>query len=178
MVGLEETRVKQADHSKLTVVSLPEAGIDKAEGEPGQLKDARLLRVRDLDLSRNESLTLPEIDTIVSHLPALQELQLNNIPLPTLQVTDKWKYLRTLTLNCTGLSWEHIDALATLPRLIELHFESNNLGTFGRVDSAVLPSVTVLNIAANKIDSWDFAPHVARQFPALKELRLHGNPRF
>jgi hypothetical protein len=174
MVGLEETRVKQADHSKLTVVSLPDADIATAESVDGEIKAARLLRVRDLDLSRNTKLTLPAIETIVSHLPALSELQLNEIPLSSFAVTDKWKYMRTLTLNGTGLRWSCVNALEGLPRLNELHFESNGLAEIP-ADGTVLPTVTVLNLASNKINSWSFDSCLARQFPSLKELRLHGN---
>lgn len=175
MVGLEDTRVKQANHSKLTVVSLPETDIDRAEDAAGDLQKAELIRLQDLDLSRNTALSeCTEITKIVAAMPRLRELQLNGIKFGTLEIDPAWFGIETLTLNNTGLGWASLRPLAEMPNLRSLHFESN------AVDKLESPTfrferVEVLNLGNNALSDWDFLPVIGAQCPAMQELRVHGN---
>jgi Leucine-rich repeat (LRR) protein len=174
MVGLEATREKQAQHSRLSVVSLPDAGIDRAEDNAGEIKAAGLTRLVDLDLSRNPLRDLAEIETIVAALPALRELQLNGLKFPNLTLSGAWNTIRTLTLNATGLPWSEVAALKAVPNLSELHFESNGLRSITPLPQK-LETVVVLSLGLNELTTWDFDETITQSFPNLRDLRVHGN---
>jgi hypothetical protein len=174
MVGLEDTRQKQAQHSKLNVVSLPAAGIEVAESTEGEIARARLVRVVDLDISRN-NLSITDVETIVKALPSLQELQLNGLRLSPFQLEALvWSSVQVLTLNATALSWSDVKQLEKLPKLRALHFESNDLTEVAVLD-VCMPTLETLNLGNNRLTSWDLDAALKRQFPKLNDLRLHGN---
>lgn len=77
MVGMDAAREKQSNHSRLSVLGLQSCDICTAEKSCGQIVAAGLKRVRELNLSDNENLSAADIDTIISALPSLVELQLS-----------------------------------------------------------------------------------------------------
>ncbi|KAG8347283.1 Ubiquitin like domain [Trypanosoma vivax] len=134
LVGMEKTRQKQANHSKLVHVVLRGSGVTRAESVDGELEAAALNRLEEVDLSENAQLSMHEVGLIARRLPALCVLQLSHSAelLPrvsrlrlsgALLVAPK---LRKLVLHHVGLRslWQ-LRSLVDLPTLEELHLDSN-----------------------------------------------------
>lgn len=185
MVGMEKTRLKQAQHSKLVHVVLRDCNIDVAQHDEREIDDQQLVRVQELDLSQNVALTPAALDTIVQHLPALQVLQVSDVPLfsATIEHPLHWGNLRKLVLNNTGfLHFGQVASMLVVPQLQELHLDGNGISRLAEGPIAgsgwALPSVTVLSLAGNSFSSWvdsglnDVLPHC---FPALTSLFLTNN---
>lgn len=188
MVGMEKTRLKQAQHSKLVTVVLRECGITVAQHHDTEITEQQLVRVQELDVSGNVNLTVLDLNTFVSHLPMLHHLQASDIPVfrSPLQAPLDWSKLKKLVLNNTGfVELGQIAVLLHVPALDELHLDFNNISTLLGKGAAALettwsmPSVVALSLGGNQFTSWkDSALGVAlpRYFPSLRRLFLTNNP--
>ena len=205
MVGMEKTRKQQSQHSRLATIVLKDAGITTAEETPGEIKEAAMNRVTELDISGNASLSMPDVDLIVQSLPAVTLVQLNRIPVlassPTL--TFAWARVRQLVLNGTGVSsLEPLRGL-NMPCLEELHLDNNRLAgvllSSIRSDDGLyvvepfggLPNVHLVSIGQNDFTQWHTAPtgtctpemaslgfdYLPFAFPKLASLVLCGCER-
>jgi tubulin-specific chaperone E len=186
MIGMEKTRLKQAQHSKLVHVVVRDCGINIAEHSEGEIGEQELVRVQELDLSGNNELTPQSLDIIVQRLPTLKVLQVSDVP--TLMKADiatplSWGKLQKLVLNNTGfVMFDQIKTMMHLDGLLELHLDSNGISCLleGSVEDTTwsLPSVTSLSLAHNAFSSWKSSgldKALGRIFPSLKRLFLTGN---
>ena len=171
MVGMEKTREKQSQHSKILTLGLSEASITIAQHHESEISEAELLRVNELDLSGNTALTLEQCDIIVSNLPAcLACLQLAQIPSlfppetatapPPSAPLFQWKTLRKLILNSTGFVHLGQLQLLHLPNLDELHLDNNSITTLIPPQGALaagwsLSTVTTLSLGGNRFSSLE-----------------------
>ncbi|PWU95129.1 tubulin-specific chaperone E [Trypanosoma cruzi] len=139
LVGMEKTRMKQADHTRLVHVVLRGMNITAAERAEGELAAAALNRLQEVDISENPSLSMREIGIIACHLPALTVLQLSDNPdlllfeaasttVTPIKPLLMSAQLRKLVLHNVGLRsiWQ-LRVLVDLPALEELHLEKNNV---------------------------------------------------
>lgn len=186
MVGMEKTRLKQAQHSKLVHIVVRDSGINIAEREEGEIAEQQLVRVQELDLSGNSDLTPQSLDIIVQNLPALKVLQVSDVPALMKCSIDQplsWGKLQKLVLNNTGfVMLNQIKAMMHLDCLEELHLDSNGISCI--IDGGVvgtdwsLPSVTALSLAHNAFTCWKSSGldnALGTYFPSLKRLFLTGN---
>ncbi|ORC93371.1 tubulin-specific chaperone E [Trypanosoma theileri] len=143
LVGMDAARRRQGDHARLEHVVLRAMGVSVGEHSPGEMAAAALHRLREVDLSENPDLRLPEVAAIVQHLPALNVLQLSDTPellrqeenasveapggrvLPQVLASA---HLTKLVLHNVGLRsiWQ-LRALVDLPALEELHLDRNGI---------------------------------------------------
>lgn len=185
MVGMEKTRQKQAQHSKLVSVVLRDCAVNIAQHTPTEIEEQQLLRLQELDLSQNVSLTLVEIDEIVQRLPSLNHLQLSGVPLlkTTIEVPVEWNRLKKLVLNNTGFAdLGQIASMLHVPLLEELHLDNNGIECLleGSIAGSQwsLPKVTSLSLGGNKFASWKGSGLNAALyhcFPSLQKLFLTRN---
>ncbi|CUG92518.1 Hypothetical protein, putative [Bodo saltans] len=186
MVGMEKTRLKQAEHSKLVHVVVRGCGINVAERSENEIADQQLVRVQELDLSGNNELTPESLDIIVQKLPALRVLQVSDVPsLMQFSIAQpvSWGKLTKLVLNNTGfVMLDQIRALMHFEKLDELHLDSNGISCLleGGEEGTnwSLPSVTALSLAHNSFTSWKTSGlnnALEHCFPSLKKLYLTGN---
>lgn len=194
MIGMEKTREKQSQHSKILTLGLSEASITVAQHHATEIADALLLRVTELDLSGNSHLTLDECNTMVCALPkGLAVLQLSQIPLlfppatvhapPPPTSLYQWNHLRKLILNGTGFTHLGQLQLLHLPAVEELHLENNNIATLTPPAGALaagwsLPTVSALSLGGNKFTSLvssGIPEALETIFPSCTKLFLTGN---
>ncbi|RNF04959.1 tubulin-specific chaperone E [Trypanosoma rangeli] len=182
LVGMEKTRLKQADHTRLVHVVLRGMNITTGERSEGELAAAALNRLQEVDISENPLLSMRDVGVIARHLPALTVLQLSDNPdllrgaaagtTPLLVSV----HLRKLVLHNVGLRsiWQ-LRALVDLPALEELHLEKNNIQCLKLLAEAEetsadylqanaeaaddksrhwFPNVTTLSLAQNELSSW------------------------
>ena len=186
MVGLEKARQVQSYHSKLRVLSLENAGITAALKQQRQqstdetnsstatavsheIAEAQLHRVVELNLSGENNIIplVPDVDTIVQALPRLQELNLSRMASlfsrenenAARQVRVSWKYLSTLTLNATGISWTQAVTCLDCPKLQKLSLADNSITTLCITQQnqtpPAFPELVELDLSGNDIhDSW------------------------
>lgn len=187
MVGMEKTRAKQSQHSKLQVIALKDCGITVAEHSQGELAGAQLHSLIDLSLEGNQELPEKEVHQILAALPKLQFLLLNRLPVPHIRISQEvpsyvtWQRLRRLVLNYTG--FQDIAELAACSNLEELHLEGNGISSLGvscGEQQASMPSfkrLTCFNVSDNALSRWDapFFVMLNQCFPALKALWLNHN---
>ncbi|ESL10776.1 hypothetical protein TRSC58_01485 [Trypanosoma rangeli SC58] len=182
LVGMEKTRLKQADHTRLVHVVLRGMNITTGERSEGELAAAALNRLQEVDISENPLLSMRDVGVIARHLPALTVLQLSDNPdllcgaaagTTPLLVSGQ---LRKLVLHNVGLRsiWQ-LRALVDLSALEELHLDKNNIQRLKLVAEAEetspdylqanaesaddksrcwFPNVTTLSLAQNELSSW------------------------
>ncbi|EFX03843.1 tubulin-specific chaperone [Grosmannia clavigera kw1407] len=141
------------------------------------------------ELSVEETL-LPwlDISRLTACFPALVSLkaganQLSTLPLsisaPSLPLT-----LTTLSLEFNGFTaLADLASLAGLPVLHNLHLKGNSIATVQSTTSenknaslSFSPSIHYVDLAYNRVASWDFVDDLADVFPGLSSLRLAHNP--
>lgn len=189
-VGVQQTRVKQSRHDRLTLVVLRNCGINVAMHEPSattaagggpkELQEANMVRLEELDLSENTALSLTEVGKLVPYLPRLATLQLCSIPdllqmAPPATAALSSSHLSKLVLNNTGFrSLAQLRALVELPQLKELHLDSNKLTS---LDVVVAPPPAspgpAEGMAANDSGAGAAAGEVV--FPHVTTLSLAHN---
>jgi hypothetical protein len=187
MVGMEKTRQKQSQWHKVFSLVLAGAGIHRAEAVKGEIAEAKLVNVRDLDLSDNVSLTsFEEVHYIAEQLPRLESLQLNRIPFAesSLKTTAPFNTLHRLILNYCNLS--KFSALRELsaPHLHDLHLEGCGIPTLDMEGfDFSFPKCHAVNISFNGFNSWGvqsssdprlFGDILRHVFPTIATFKVNG----
>ncbi|TPP52936.1 Protein kinase domain family protein [Leishmania donovani] len=189
-VGVQQTRVKQSRHDRLTLVVLRNCGINVAMHEPSattaagggpkEVQEANMIRLEELDLSENTALSLAEVGKLMPYLPRLATLQLCSIPdllpmAPPATAALSSSHLSKLVLNNTGFrSLAQLRALVEVPQLKELHLDSNNLTSLDVVVASPPASPgTAERMAANDSGAGAAAGEVV--FPHVTTLSLAHN---
>ncbi|RNF27001.1 tubulin-specific chaperone E [Trypanosoma conorhini] len=187
LVGMEKTRLKQADHTRLVHVVLRGMSITTGERSEGELAAAALNRLQEVDIAANPLLPMREVGTIVRHLPALTVLQLSDNPdlLPggaaatarTATPLLVSAQLRKLVLHNVGFRsiWQ-LRALVDLPALEELHLENNNIQRLRLVSEAeeTSPGYPQANAVGADDGSRCWFPNVTTLNLAENELSSWG----
>ncbi|RHW73793.1 Ubiquitin-like domain containing protein [Trypanosoma brucei equiperdum] len=188
LVGMEKTRQKQADHSKLVHVVLRGMNITVAESTTGELAQAALHRLEEVDLSENFQLTIREVGRMAQHLPALKVLQLSHspelFPVGTAEISASpfesllvAPHLRKLVLNHVGVQsiWQ-LRAVVQLPLLEELHLDNNGIKRLALfVDDNEEKTAHRILHEANKNDNNSGNDIKSGWFPAVNTLSLAQN---
>ncbi|CCW61455.1 unnamed protein product [Phytomonas sp. EM1] len=167
LLGMEKTRLKQACYDRLIHVVLRDTemtvavkqaevfnkedvgrdiGVKDAISSPkDQLQAACMVRLQELDLSRNPKFPFTELVKLVRYFPSLETLQISDSPellvaaqgltLTVPHTPPELALISTritkLVLNNTGFKSVYaLRALVELPVLQELHLDSNNIESY------------------------------------------------
>lgn len=82
-------------------------------------------------------------------------------------------------IDLAGNSFANLSDLQDLiacGKLERLNLEKCQIAGVGELDTHINSSITDLDLAHNKIDSWAVIDALPTAFPALKQLRMTGNP--
>lgn len=155
-VGAEQATKVQSQYDRLGLVVLRDCGITCAVSPVAgdainELQEANMVRLTDLDLSANVSLTLSEVGKMVPYFPRLSTLQLCDIPTllcpPQASFASASSFttpspllvsaqLTKLVLNNTGFTnLAQLRSLVAVPVLRELHLDANHLTSLEVVGS-------------------------------------------
>lgn len=179
LVGGEKTGRQQALET-LTRVYVGELGISDpgADGEVAAVCSA----IEELDLEANALASWEPVLTITSQLPKLHWLGLNRLPLAPLPELPAGfgaavGRLRSLCLSDTGMTWDQLLLLVSaMPKLVELHFNSNGLTTTVPINGGALPleQLETLFLEGNRLSQWGAVAPLAG-LPNLQVLNLNYN---
>ncbi|KAM3418543.1 hypothetical protein BST61_g4520 [Cercospora zeina] len=117
---------------------------------------------------------------IARHFPRVKTLTIANDELQdtqALSATDLPESLVSLDLtnnNFTTLA--DLRHLNPCPHLTRLSLDKCQISSTGRLDCSVSSSVIDLDLAHNTINSWNVIDSLPGAFPAMKQLRMTGNP--
>ncbi|KAI9472262.1 MAG: hypothetical protein EXX96DRAFT_642823 [Benjaminiella poitrasii] len=170
--GFEKIQRSQRQLSNLKIVGLAEQFVAFA-GTPNEIMSAQLT-IEDLDLSRNLISNWDTISDIVSQLPHLIILRINQLQLASPQPTQRFNLtnLRTLALNETLISWKDIELLApSLTHLEDLQLGGNQIS---ELSSVHFPQLKCLNLENNLIRDWQQVIKLGT-LPKLEILFLNDN---
>ncbi|GAN02016.1 tubulin-specific chaperone E [Mucor ambiguus] len=168
--GFDKIQKAQRQLNNLKVVGLAEQLISSAGTS---IRDAHLT-IEDLDLSRNLISNWETASDIVSQLPQLTTLRLNQSRLACPPVDLQPFLITTLSLNQTLIPWQHIDILSkALPQLQDLQLGGNELSQLGEMK---FPKLTCLNLEDNVINDWSSEINkLSDSLPSLEILYLNDN---
>lgn len=148
---------------------------------------AKLPKVLTLGLSET-LLEWSEISLLTQRFPGLKDLAAERNGFHTLTTESFPPTLHTLSLatnaftNLTGLG-----DLSLCKGLEVLQLKQNSISTITSNDEAlqdpttlpiISPTIHTLDFSYNDIASWRFLDHLPHFFPALKHLRVTGNPLY
>ncbi|KAI8636733.1 CAP Gly-rich domain-containing protein [Parasitella parasitica] len=168
--GFDKIQKAQRQLNSLKVVGLAEHLISSAGTN---IKEAQLT-IEDLDLSRDLIADWDTVFDIISQLPHLKTLRLNQSRLSCPNIKLKSFQLSMLSLNQTLIAWQHIDILAAaLPQLQDLHLGGNELSQLGEFK---FPHLKHLNLEDNLISDWSGQINkLSDALPSLETLYLNNN---
>ncbi|KAI7900340.1 uncharacterized protein BX663DRAFT_488540 [Cokeromyces recurvatus] len=170
--GFKKIQQSQRQLSNLKVVGLAEQLIAFA-GATNEIKNTELA-IEDLDLSRNLISNWETVSEIVSQLPRLEILRINQLRLTSPQPIQKFNLdnLKTLALNQTLISWKDVEILATsLLQLEDLQLGGNEISELSSVN---FPQLKCLNLENNLIHDWKEVLKLGT-LPKLQTLFLNDN---
>ncbi|KAL4212034.1 hypothetical protein AB4K20DRAFT_1890136 [Rhizopus microsporus] len=168
--GFEKVQRTMRQLERLTVVGLAEMLISSA-GSPEEISKANLA-IEDLDLSRNLISSWEELEKIALQLPKLTILRLNQSRLISPQQPLQLRYLQTLVLNKTLISWKDVEILAPgLPQLEDLQLGGNEIKSLSSIQWERLKC---LNLEENLIEDWGEVAKL-QSLSNLQILFLNGN---
>jgi len=128
-------------------------------------------------------LTWPDVLALARFVPQLQELSLarNAIREVTEEPSTALRELRVLDLDDNAIAtWADLARLASFaPSLTRLLVSGNKLSSVAGdcpVKKRQFGAVVELAIAGNALASWDAIAALSAAFPALRSLRVVGNP--
>ncbi|KZT02304.1 RNI-like protein [Laetiporus sulphureus 93-53] len=176
-VGLDKIRSKLAQLERLQQVSLDGEGVSSPD-PPGRISST-CPGIRGLDLSRNLIPSWDVVALIVSELPHLQRLALNqNRLLPFSDHARAASAFRTITelqLNATLTLWPALhDVIRGMPSLRSIEMGYNNLRTLPASHGVHL-AVKELNLDSNALSGWRATCEALISFPSLQRLVLTAN---
>ncbi|KAI9282280.1 hypothetical protein BY458DRAFT_583583 [Sporodiniella umbellata] len=156
--------------SSLSVVGLAEELICSA-GSPDEIAKAQLT-IEDLDLSKNLIGDWETVATIVSQLPQLQILRLNQLRIATPIENLDFCNIQSLALNRSMVSWKDIEIVAPgLSKLENLQLAGNGIKGLSAI---VWKSLKCLYLEDNVIEDWNEIAKL-QSFPNLQVLFLTNN---
>lgn len=177
-VGWEKLARKQANLSNVHQVGLANCRIHTA----GDFSTIGQLQIQDLDLSRNLINDWAQVAHIANALhPHLTSLRLNyNRFLPFTAPINRscFRTISILSLNSTMITWDCLNSLAStcFTQLVELHVGYNRISCISPSDAVLFPSLKVLNLEANRLDSFaNLASTLSSIAPCLETLYLDDN---
>ncbi|KAI8881961.1 hypothetical protein K501DRAFT_324212 [Backusella circina FSU 941] len=167
--GFEKIMREQQQLGQLKVVGLAEQLVANA-GNENEIDEAELT-MEDVDLSRNLLSDWETIESIVSQLPKLQKLRLNQNRLLSPIGNYQLNHLHTLALSSTNITWKDVSTLAkSLNQLQDLQLGYNHIN----VDQPIhLPHLKCLNLEHNCITDWSYIMKL--DTPNLETLFLNDN---
>ena len=183
LVGAEKAFAEQNDVSRLVSVSL--AGMPVVLGDPPGEVAAGAPQVCTLDLSRTPVPGYAAVAAAASELPRLECLRLCGTrvpqPPPGAWPASAFGALRELHLNETAVSVPAAEALCKgTPALAELHLCGNGYAALEGAGGPgaplqLPPTLVLLDLKDNALDSWDAVVAAVGGLPALAMLGLAMN---
>ncbi|KAG0748493.1 hypothetical protein G6F62_001211 [Rhizopus arrhizus] len=156
--------------SNLTIVGLAEEMISSA-GPNNDILDSQLM-IEDLDLSMNLIADWETVIGIVSQLPQLKILRLNQLRLAAPMQSFDFHHIQTLALNRSMIPWKNIEVLASgLPKLENLQLAGNGIKSLSSIH---WESIKCLYLEDNLIDDWTEVEKL-QSLPNLQVLFLNNN---
>ncbi|GBE81694.1 RNI-like protein [Sparassis crispa] len=180
-VGLDKIRGNLANLERLREVSLDDEGVSSAD--PPWAIRRTCPGIRGLDMSKNLIPTWDIVASIVTELPLLQRLALNQNRLRPPQdihlAAAAFRALRELQLSSTMTTWEEMqEVISYMPalRLIEMGY--NNLQaihTDPSATSGINATLEVINLDSNAIRSWSNTCQAVGPYSGLQRVVLGSN---
>ncbi|XP_034539787.1 alpha-tectorin [Notolabrus celidotus] len=135
--------------------------------------------VVELDLSHNQLSDWTEVCTIVSSIPHLDFLNLSMNPLSSVNLepsmADVFSRVRQLVLNNTHVAWDTVHTLTQhTPELEELFLCLNDYDVVSEAKKSC-PSLRLLQITDNQLQSWAEVRKFGKMYPSLRTLVLANN---
>lgn len=151
-------------------------------GDAVEQYSVQLAGIRELSLS--ETLIRPsEVASAITAIPSLEVLTLANNEISVWDRQDLPPSVRVLDLSGNRFeSFTALRALAGLPQLGTLLLKGNSVGANTtnqhKPDDTHFDMVSELELRDNKIASWSFFNTLPAIFPAMKHIRIAGNPLY
>jgi Leucine-rich repeat (LRR) protein len=193
LVGKAKEVKRMAQTEKLEEVTLPAAAIHCA-GDTAWLRE-NAAGITSLELEDNLFRGWESIAELTTELPRLKTISVSgnriepilSTPHETSKILTAFASLTKLVLNATGVRFQHLEVIkGCLPCLTDLHMASNNIAQIECYDKhspsgdSILPfqgwpSLELLDLSDNLLQSWDGEVQKLQHFPRLQKLILNGN---
>ncbi|KAI0957748.1 hypothetical protein AcW1_006039 [Taiwanofungus camphoratus] len=182
-VGLDKIRGRLAHLERLREISLDNEGVSSID-PPGAIEHT-CPGIRGLDLSKNLIPTWDIVAMIVSELPCLQRLALNQNRLRPASdfnpLASAFRRLRELQLNATLTTWTELEhVISYMPNLQILEMGYNRLKSLAASDrnSGVRSNnstIEEVNLDSNELPDWSAVCRALKPYTALQRLVLTSN---
>ncbi|OBZ69257.1 Tubulin-specific chaperone E [Grifola frondosa] len=182
-VGLDKIRGNLCHLERLREVSLDNEGVSSAD-TPGTI-ERTCPGIRGLDLSKSLIPSWEVVSHIVSELPNLQRLALNQNRLRPPEPMDfgtlAFLNLTELQLNATMTTWPELRGIISrIPKLQLIESGYNHLRELSSEESASQPQevntiLKILNLDGNELYSWSGVCASLQPFTALERLIVSSN---